>query len=35
MFKTWDSGGHFHTTGMFLLREEMPRIGEEPYEEKG
>ena len=34
MFKTWDSGGHFHTTGMFLLREEMPRIGEEPYEDK-
>ena len=34
MFKTWDNGGHFHTTGMFLLREEMPRIGEEPYEEK-
>ena len=28
----WRRGEHFHTTGMFLLREEIPRIGENPYE---
>ncbi len=33
LFRVWDGGGHFHTTGMFLLREEMPRIGDNPYEE--
>ena len=32
MFSVWDRGGRFHTTGMFLLREEVPRIGEDPYE---
>ena len=32
MFKVWDRGGRFHTTGMFLLREEVPRIGLDPYE---
>ena len=32
MFAVWDRGGRFHTTGMFLLREEVPRIGEDPYE---
>ncbi len=32
MFGVWDRGGRFHTTGMFLLREEVPRIGENPYE---
>ncbi len=32
MFSVWDRGGRFHTTGMFLLREEIPRIGEDPYE---
>ena len=32
MFNTWDRGKRFHTTGMFLLREEVPRIGENPYE---
>ena len=32
MFRVWDRGGRFHTTGMFLLREEVPRIGENPYE---
>ena len=31
MFAVWDRGGRFHTTGMFLLREEVPRIGEDPY----
>ena len=28
----WQHGGHFHTTGCFLLREEVSRIGENPYE---
>ena len=32
MFKVWDRGDRFHTTGMFLLREEVGRIGEDPYE---
>ena len=32
MFAVWDRGGRFHTTGMFLLREEVPRVGEDPYE---
>ena len=32
MFDAWDRGKRFHTTGMFLLREEVPRIGENPYE---
>ena len=32
MFGVWERGGRFHTTGMFLLREEVPRIGEDPYE---
>lgn len=32
MFEVWDRGGRFHTTGMFLLREEVPRIGDNPYE---
>ena len=31
MFAVWARGGRFHTTGMFLLREEVPRIGEDPY----
>ena len=31
MFAAWDRGDRFHTTGMFLLREEVPRIGEDPY----
>ena len=31
MFKVWEQGGRFHTTGMFLLREEVSRIGEDPY----
>ena len=32
MFEVWARGERFHTTGMFLLREEVPRIGENPYE---
>lgn len=32
MFAVWDRGDRFHTTGMFLLREEVPRVGEGPYE---
>ncbi len=32
MFAVWKRGDRFHTTGMFLLREEVRRIGEDPYE---
>ena len=32
MFRVWNRGDRFHTTGMFLLREEVSRIGEDPYE---
>ena len=32
MFAVWDRGGRFHTTGMFLLREEVPLVGQDPYE---
>ena len=32
MFAVWDRGDRFHTTGMFLLREEVPQIGKNPYE---
>ena len=32
MRTVWERGDRFHTTGMFLLREEVPRIGEDPYE---
>ena len=32
MFEVWARGDRFHTTGMFLLREEVPLIGEDPYE---
>ena len=35
MFAVWKRGGRFHTTGMFLLREEVPRVGEDPYAPKG
>ena len=31
MFAVWDRGKRFHTTGMFLMREEVPQIGEDPY----
>ena len=31
LFAAWDRGEHFHTTGMFLLREEVSRVGEDPY----
>ena len=34
MFTVWDEGGRFHTTGMFLLRDEVPHIGEDPYESR-
>lgn len=29
--RAWLSGVHFHTTGMFLLREDVPFVGTEPY----
>ena len=32
MFDVWARGDRFHTTGMFLLREEVPQIGKNPYE---
>ena len=32
MFAVWDRGGRFHTTGMFLLKEEVPLVGQDPYE---
>ena len=32
MFRVWDRGDRFHTTGMFLLREDVPLIGQDPYE---
>ena len=31
MKAVWDRGDRFHTTGMFLLREEVPEIGQAPY----
>ena len=31
LFAAWDRGERFHTTGMFLLREEADRVGEDPY----
>ncbi len=34
LFAAWDRGERFHCTGMFLLREETPAIGTEPYCEK-
>lgn len=27
----WRSGAHFHTTGVFLLREDVPQVGSAPY----
>lgn len=35
LFAAWDRGERFHTTGMFLLREEVPRIGSDPYRKEG
>ena len=32
MFEVWARGDRFHTTGMFLLREEVSQIGKNPYE---
>ena len=31
MFSVWNRGDRFHTTGAFLLREEVPLIGKMPY----
>ena len=31
MFAAWDRGERFHTTGMFLLREEVKKVGADPY----
>lgn len=31
MFAAWDHGELFHTTGMFLLREEVEQVGTDPY----
>ena len=31
LFSAWDRGERFHTTGMFLLREEVPLVGSDPY----
>lgn len=31
MFDAWARGERFHTTGMFLLREEVPDVGGDPY----
>ena len=31
MFAAWDRGELFHTTGMFLLREEVEKLGNDPY----
>lgn len=31
LFAAWDRGELRHTTGMFLLREEVPLVGEDPY----
>ena len=31
MFEMWGRGERFHTTGMFLLREEVEKIGKSPY----
>lgn len=29
--RAWLSGAHFHDTGMFLLRREIPQVGSAPY----
>lgn len=31
LFAAWDRGERFHDTGMFLLKEEVPKIGCDPY----
>lgn len=33
MFEVWDRGDRFHTTGAFLLKEEVEKVGEDPYEQ--
>lgn len=35
MFAAWDRGERFHTTGMFLLNEEVPKLGSDPYHKEG
>ena len=31
LFAAWDRGERFHDTGMFLLKEEVEKIGTDPY----
>ena len=31
LFAAWDRGERFHDTGMFLLKEEVEKIGSDPY----
>ena len=31
LFAAWDRGEKFHDTGMFLLKEEIEKIGTDPY----
>ncbi len=31
LFGAWDRGERFHTSGMFLLSEEVPEVGSDPY----
>ena len=35
MFSAWDRGERFHTTGVFLLKEEVPGVGKDPYWKEG
>lgn len=35
MFDVWSRGGRFHTSGMFLLSEEVPLVGGDPYWKEG
>ena len=35
VFAAWDAGIHFHTAGMFLLSEEVPLVGADPYWKEG
>ncbi len=35
LFAAWDRGEKFHCTGMFLLKEEAGRVGQEPYGKEG
>jgi len=31
LIAAWNAGTHFHTTGMFLLSGDVPRVGHDPY----